>query len=762
MAGTINVGTIQVGGLKELKAELKAVRDELLNATDPKRMQELATAAGELKDRIGDANEQITVFASGSKFEQVSNSFGSLKDSIMNLDFEEAADKAKIFQTTVTSINPETISKGIQGLTSTVSTLGKTFVQFGVMLLTNPIFLLVAAITAIIAGIAALMNALGILKPIMEAIGTVFGWIKDAIMLVVNAIKDFLDWIGLTDFAAEEAAEAEKKRHEEQIKRNEEMKAQRELMYNNEQSALQRTIDLKKAEGKDTYLLEMQKLNASVNYQAQLYKELKLKYQIYDIGIKQLMLLNLEDENAIKKRDEMVKTRDEAKKGMNDAFNAVQDAATQAQILTINYEKAQQEEVKKTAETRQKANEERIDALAKIKEVEDKFRYNQLSERKKELEDIDKNYKEAFTLAKKYGQDTTTLLSNYNAERKAVNDKFDEEERKAVEEQAAAMDLLLRELNYKTLSETEASRQQERDSLNDWYDEKIKLNEANAELVKQLSEQQQKDQLALEQKFFDEDKALREEKEQELADLRTEVAYSLMNEEDAARQKELDDLANWYAEKMKLAEYDKALQLEIEKSFIAQKKAIEDQDKADAIQRVIDRGNQIADFTKDGLSAVNDIVQAFAGQSEKQQEKAFKVNKAANIAMAVIDTLKGAVSAYTSQIVAGDPTSVIRGAIAAAMVTAAGIANVKKIASTQFKGASASNASGGAGASGSGGGVQPATPQTNLFGQGNNMNTVTSAQSVETGQQVIKAVVVESDITSSQNRVKRMEENATL
>ncbi len=147
MAGTINVGTIQVGGLKELKAELKAVRDELLNATDPKRMQELATAAGELKDRIGDANEQITVFASGSKFEQVSNSFGSLKDSIMNLDFEEAADKAKIFQTTVTSINPETISKGIQGLTSTVSTLGKTFIQFGVMLLTNPIFLLVAAIT---------------------------------------------------------------------------------------------------------------------------------------------------------------------------------------------------------------------------------------------------------------------------------------------------------------------------------------------------------------------------------------------------------------------------------------------------------------------------------------------------------------------------------------------------------------------------------------------------------------------------------------
>jgi hypothetical protein len=129
--------------------------------------------------------------------------------------------------------------------------------------------------------------------------------------------------------------------------------------------------------------------------------------------------------------------------------------------------------------------------------------------------------------------------------------------------------------------------------------------------------------------------------------------------------------------------------------------------------------------------------------------------------MAVIDTLKGGVSAYMSQIVAGDPTSVVRGAIAAAMVVAAGIANVKKIASTQFKGASVSGASGGAGASG-GGGVQPATPQTNLFGQNNNMNTLQGAQSVESQPQVIKAVVVESDITTSQSRVKRMEENATL
>jgi hypothetical protein len=758
MAGTINVGTIQVGGLKELKAELKAVRDELLNATDPKRMQELATAAGELKDRIGDANEQINVFASGSKFEQINNSFGSLKDSIMNLDFEEAADKAKIFQTTVTSINPETISKGIQGLTSTVSTLGKTFIQFGVMLLTNPIFLLVAAITAIVAGIIALMNALGILQPIMDAVGAVFGFIGDLIQIVIDAIKEFLSWFGLSEGAAEEGEENAKERHAAEMKRNEELKAQRELLYNNEQSALQRTIDLKKAEGKDTYLLEMQKLNATVQYQKQLVNQLQLQYKIYEAIAAEMELRGFANTEVGK---EAAKRRDDFKKQVNDSLNLGLDAANQMKILTINYEKSQQEEIKKTAEDRAKAAEERLEALEKIQEVEEKYRYSQLSERKQELEDIDKNYKEAFTLAKKYGQDTSTLLANYNAERKAVNDKFDEEERKTAEEKAAEMDTLLRELNYKTLSETEASRQMERDALNDWYDEKILLNEANAELVKKLQDQQLTDQLALEQKFFDEDKELRDEKEKDLADLRSEVAYTLMTEEDAARQKELDDLAAWYEEKMLLAKDDAALQVQLQKSLTEQVKAINDQAKADEIQAIIDKGTVIADLTKDGLSAVNDIVSAFAGESEKQQEKAFKVNKAANIAMAVIDTLKGAVSAYTSQIVAGDPTSVIRGAIAAAMVTAAGIANIKKISATQFKGATASSASGGAGASGGGGGVQPATPQTNLFGQSNNMNTVTSAQSVES-QQVIKAVVVESDITNSQSRVKRMEENATL
>lgn len=759
MAGTINVGTIQVGGLKELKAELKAVRDELLNATDPKRMQELATAAGELKDRIGDANEQITVFASGSKFEQVSNSFGSLKDSIMNLDFEEAADKAKIFQQTVTSISPETISNGIKGLTSTVSTLGKTFIQFGVMLLTNPIFLLVAAITAIVAGIAALMNALGILQPILDVIGAVFGFIGDVINVVIDAIKEFLSWFGLSEGAADEADANAEKRHEAEMRRAEELRMMRETNFNNEQSEYQRRIDLAKAEGKTTTELETQKILASMRYQLQLQKELKMRVKIYDMVLAELQARDIQSEEGKKFIEETQKKRDEAFKGANDAFNSIADSYNQLQVMEAT---ASTEATTKAAENNKKRIEDRKEALEKIAELENKFRYNQLSERKQELEDIDNNYREAFQLAKKYGQDTTTLLNNYNAERKAVNDKFDKEELEKAQEQADALTLLQRELNYKNLSENEAARQKEIDGLNDWYKEKLELYKDDATTTKQLQEQQLIDQQALTDKYAQEDAEKLKTYNDQITALKNELNQVGLSDEEIARQNEKAALENWYTEKMELAKLDAAVQEEIQLAYQQKKMELLKAERDAEVQLAIEKGNQVADATKTGLSTVNDVIQAFAGQSEKQQEKAFKINKAANIAMSVIDTLKGAVAAYTSQIVAGDPTSIIRGAIAAAMVTAAGIANIKKIASTQFKGASASGAQGGAGASGGGGGVQPATPQTNLFGQGNQMNTLQGAQSVESQPQVVKAVVVESDITSSQSRIKRMEENATL
>jgi hypothetical protein len=57
MAATPIEIPIKLNGLAAIKAELRELKGELANATDPKQMQELAMRAGELKDQLADANE---------------------------------------------------------------------------------------------------------------------------------------------------------------------------------------------------------------------------------------------------------------------------------------------------------------------------------------------------------------------------------------------------------------------------------------------------------------------------------------------------------------------------------------------------------------------------------------------------------------------------------------------------------------------------------------------------------------------------------
>jgi hypothetical protein len=138
--------------------------------------------------------------------------------------------------------------------------------------------------------------------------------------------------------------------------------------------------------------------------------------------------------------------------------------------------------------------------------------------------------------------------------------------------------------------------------------------------------------------------------------------------------------------------------------------------------------------------------------------------KALQLSMAIMDGYKSitAFFATNSLTVAGIPNP---GAIASFAVTLSSvIANVAKIASTQYGVKNGSPAGGGAGASVGGGGATPntgGTPSFSLFGQGNNMNTTSAPTDKETSL-TVKAVVVESDVTSTQNKVKKMQENATL
>lgn len=128
---------------KSLKAQLRELQAQLA-ATDPDsaKYRELAAAAGELKDRISDAAEAVGTQAGGA-FERVGGSLGLVTSRISNLDFQGAAEGAKQLAVNIGQVKPGDISKGIQSIGSAFGAVGKA-------LLTNPIFLIGAAIAAAI------------------------------------------------------------------------------------------------------------------------------------------------------------------------------------------------------------------------------------------------------------------------------------------------------------------------------------------------------------------------------------------------------------------------------------------------------------------------------------------------------------------------------------------------------------------------------------------------------------------------------------
>ena len=161
---------LKIQGIAQMKAELRELKGSIASATDPAQMTALAQQAGVLSDRIKDANEAVSVFASGSKFEQVSNGLGGIQSSLMSLDFEEAAEKSKVFATALGTIGKADISKAISGITTMIGTLSKAFIKLGVTILMNPIFLIVAAVVAIIAVIALVLDSFGVLDDVIKAL----------------------------------------------------------------------------------------------------------------------------------------------------------------------------------------------------------------------------------------------------------------------------------------------------------------------------------------------------------------------------------------------------------------------------------------------------------------------------------------------------------------------------------------------------------------------------------------------------------------
>lgn len=128
-----------------------------------------------------------------------------------------------------------------------------------------------------------------------------------------------------------------------------------------------------------------------------------------------------------------------------------------------------------------------------------------------------------------------------------------------------------------------------------------------------------------------------------------------------------------------------------------------------------------------------------------------------------MDGFKAVTTSLSMSPVAIGPVPNPAGIASLAFAVTTSLANIAKIASTQYGSKSTGGGAGGSSAPMAGGATPNTggTPSFSLFGQGNNMNTTSAPKDQETSL-TVKAVVVESDVTSTQNKVKKMQENATL
>jgi len=701
---------LKLGGIGAIKAELKSLKGAIAEATDPADIARLSQRAGELKDQLSDANEAVNTFATGSKFEQVSNSLGGIKDSLLSLDFEEAQQKANVFKNVIGGIDPKMIAGGFKSLTGVIMTMGSAFVSLGATILANPIFLLVAVIVAIVAAIVIFLHKIGVLQKVL-----------DFLMIPVNALIEGLkalgDYLGLTSFAADESYDQE--------------------------------IAMAKIAGKDTTQLELDKSRAlekeSIKRKAAAKKALEaMRHQ--------------EGEEATKKRAELRKQIEDENKIIRGGVN--ERKRIKAQELADEKEadkKAADEAAAAAEKAREKAKQNAKNRLDNARTLRD-FELSQIK---------DANAREVAIVNEKYARLMNDLKTDANktaAEKAKFNEMYLAQQQQELDKLAA--DKAKTEAdNLKKGNEIIADLQlqlMEEGTEKDLAMTKAKYDKLRAQTLADvtLTEEQKK---TLTQLYNDQEAAENQKRADAKLKQQETLAKTLADAELTEDQKKLQALETKYAEEYKLAEGNAALQLalfnklEKDKEKLANDAALA---QIEADQKARDARLQIA---ADIANGINTVGAAFI----KDQKKLEKFNKANALIQIGIDTGK-AISSLVAASNANPLNAPTAGAAGIAQFATGIIQIATNIAKAkQILTSGGTPTSGGGGGSTGGGGesanVAQQVPQAaQLFGSANAGGTMSAGGTTNESSMTVTAVVSETQVTNVQNKINKINKNAEL
>jgi hypothetical protein len=323
--------------LKSLKQEFKETQKELDGLTiGSQKYVDTLRKLGDVKDQIADLNEEIAAFDGGGKIKALGNVVQGVASG-----FQGAVGAAALFggesedlQKTLVKLQAVMAFKeGLQGIEG----LGQSFKAFGQALKTNPLFLVVTILTAIGTAMFALKDKVSFIGDAFDALGKV-------ISTVVQAGKDFLDFLGATDFAS-------KKLSDSIISNAERIKNANTSRYDSEIAAAKRA-------GEVTELLEIKKAADFKKANEIIINQLKLRQKAGDTlsqeetkQLKDLLLENAKaseqqvdlldkynDDKAAKDKAAYEKRLDENKKGYSKELEAKQKA--EDEILRLENEAA--------------------------------------------------------------------------------------------------------------------------------------------------------------------------------------------------------------------------------------------------------------------------------------------------------------------------------------------------------------------------------------------------------------------------------------
>lgn len=725
---------LKLTGIAALKAELKDLKNQIADAANPEEMAALADRAGDVQKKIQGVNNAINSFKKGSNLDQAKASFEGLSAAVLALDFTVAARQSQNLKQVLGELKPSDLTKQFSGFVSTIKNVGGAFLTLGKQLLMNPYFLVAAVTIAIVAAVALVLQKFGVLQKTID-------FLMIPVKALIEGFKMLTDWMNLTSFAADENAEKVTAAMEKSSAASKGRADEMGKAYDHE-------IAMAKIAGKTTVNLEIEK---SYNAQKEAQGRIRDNYATLKA------IAHQTGEDAKKKKEKL-------KADITAENTLIADGVKNREIIRANFakdniaadEKSAADAAAAAKAAADRAKEYRANRLAASRALKD-FELSQIKDQtEREIAIINEKYKRVLADLVNDNKKTTEEKAKFREQ--AITQQKQELEKIATDKKT------LEENNLKKGNETIAALNLQlmaEGTEKELFIQKEKYAKLRAAAIADLTltaEQQKtlKSQYDALEKAEADKKLLDKQKVQE--DLLASLQSADVIERSALEAKYLKDqeMANANFETLAL------LKKQYDEKITAMDTAVKQKEFDDA-QKSRDAKLSFAKDTVDGLTNLG-------GMLIKDQKKLEKFNKASALIQIGIDTAK-AISALVAASNLNPANALTAGGAGIAQFTAGIIqiaTNVAKAKQILSSPSSSPAAGGGGGGSESGGGsssTSQVVPQAaQLFGSANTGGTMSAGGTSTDGNtsMTVTAIVSESQVTSVQDKINRINKNSEL